>query len=200
MTISTPIQDFSLEQLQDLLLSLLCERAYKEGEFTLSSGQASSYYINCKVVTLDAVGAFAMGRLLYSRLPSTTQAIAGLTLGADPMVSAVSLVSALDGHPISGLIVRKQSKGHGTQAYIEGPRLEPGSEVVVLEDVVTTGQSALQAVQRLKEAGYRVSRILALVDRQQGGAQTYRELGLEFETLFTIEDIQRYSAEVSSHA
>jgi orotate phosphoribosyltransferase len=106
----------------------------------------------------------------------------------------------LEGHPISGLIVRKQSKGHGTQAYIEGPMLEPGSEVVVLEDVVTTGQSALQAVQRLKEAGYRVSRILALVDRQQGGAQTYRELGLEFETLFTIEDIQRYSAEVSSHA
>jgi orotate phosphoribosyltransferase len=190
MIMSTPIQDLSLAQLQDSLLKLLCQRAYREGNFTLSSGQESSYYINCKVVTLDAFGAYAIGRLLYNRLPSTAIAVGGLTLGADPMVSAVSLVSALEGRPVSGLIVRKQSKGHGTQAYIEGPVLEPGDEVIVLEDVVTTGQSALQAVERLKEAGYQVRRILALVDRQQGGAEVYSGLGLDFEALFTIADIQ----------
>lgn len=191
MTISTPIQTLSLAQLQDSLLKLLCQRAYREGNFTLSSGQESSYYINCKVVTLDAFGGYAIGRLLYNRLPPTAIAVGGLTLGADPIVSAVSLVSALEGRPVSGLIVRKQSKGHGTQAYIEGPVLEPGAEVVVVEDVVTTGQSALQAVERLKAAGYQVRQILALVDRQQGGAEVYSELGLDFESLFTIGDIQR---------
>jgi orotate phosphoribosyltransferase len=194
MTMSTPIQDLSLTQLQDGLLKLLSEKAYREGDFTLSSGQASSYYINCKVVTLDAFGSYAMGKLLYHRLPSITIAVGGLTLGADPMVSAVTVISALEGRPVSGLIVRKQSKGHGTQAYIEGPVLESGAEVVVLEDVVTTGQSALQAVERLKDAGYQVRRILALVDRQQGGAEVYSGLGLEFESLFTIADIQRYGS------
>jgi orotate phosphoribosyltransferase len=117
--------------------------------------------------------------------------VAGLTLGADPIVSAVSVVSALENRPIPALIIRKEAKGHGTKAYIEGPTLPDGAKVVVLEDVVTTGQSAMKAVERLREGGYRVDQVIALVDRQQGGTEFYESVGLKFQTLFTITDIQR---------
>ncbi len=180
----------ALDTLRHGLLDLLCQRAYQEGDFVLSSGKRSSYYINCKQVTLHPQGALALGRLLYSMLPEETEAVAGLTLGADPIVSAVSVVSALENRSVLGLIVRKEAKGHGTMAYIEGPNLSTSAQVVVLEDVVTTGQSAMKAVMRLREAGYEVSRILALVDRQQGGAQLYQENDLDFQSLFTIEDLK----------
>lgn len=180
----------NLDQLQEFLLELLVKKAYQEGDFTLSSGQKSSYYINCKQVTLDAQGALAVGRLILALLAEDTTAVAGLTLGADPIVSAVSVVSAYENRNIPALIIRKQAKGHGTQAYIEGLTLPEGSKVVVLEDVVTTGQSALIAVQRLKDAGYQVEEVIALVDRQQGGSQLYESQGLKFKALFTIEDLQ----------
>ncbi len=179
-----------LTSLRQLLLDLFCELAYKEGDFVLSSGQRSSYYINGKQVTLHPQGALAIGRLLLSLLPSDTKAVAGLTLGADPIVSAVSVISALENRPIPALIVRKESKGHGTMAYIEGPTLPEGAQVVVLEDVVTTGQSAMKAVERLKDAGYQVEQVIALVDRQQGGAEFYQSVGLKFQAVFSISDIQ----------
>ena len=179
-----------LTSLRQLLLDLFCELAYKEGDFVLSSGQRSSYYINGKQVTLHPQGALAIGRLLLSLLPSETKAVAGLTLGADPIVSAVSVISALENRPIPALIVRKESKGHGTMAYIEGPTLPEGAQVVVLEDVVTTGQSAMKAVERLKDAGYQVEQVIALVDRQQGGAEFYQSVGLKFQAVFSISDIQ----------
>lgn len=106
------------------------------------------------------------------------------------MVTAVSVVSAYENRPIPALIIRKEAKGHGTRAYIEGPNLSEGASVVVLEDVVTTGQSALKAVERLREAGYSVDRVMALVDRQQGGAQLYASAGLKFQSVFTISEIQ----------
>jgi len=183
-----------LKVLRDQLLDLLCEFAYKEGDFVLSSGQQSSYYINCKPVTLHPEGALATGKLLLSMLSADVEAVAGLTLGADPMVTAVSVVSALGDRPIPALIVRKEAKGHGTMAYIEGPTLSEGANVVVLEDVVTTGKSAMQAVERLRGAGYKVDRILSLIDREQGGAEFYRSVGLEFEAVFTIEDLQKWMA------
>jgi orotate phosphoribosyltransferase len=179
-----------LTSLRQLLLDLFCELAYKEGDFVLSSGQRSSYYINGKQVTLHPQGALAIGRLLLSLLPSETKAVAGLTLGADPIVSAVSVISALENRPIPALIVRKESKGHGTMAYIEGPTLPEGAQVVVLEDVVTTGQSAMKAVERLRNAGYKVEQVIALVDRQQGGAEFYQSVGLKFQAVFSISDIQ----------
>ncbi len=177
--------------LRQLLLELFCQLAYQEGDFVLSSGQRSSYYINGKQVTLHPQGALAVGRLLLSMLPGDTQAVAGLTLGADPIVSAVTIVSASENRPIPGLIIRKEPKGHGTRAYIEGPPLPAGAKVVVVEDVVTTGQSALRAVERLKNAGYMVEEIIALVDRQQGGDELYQQQGLKFQTVFTIQDIQQ---------
>ncbi|MEZ2300549.1 MAG: orotate phosphoribosyltransferase [Microcoleus sp.] len=182
---------------RDRLLDLLCSFAYREGDFVLSSGQKSSYYINCKPVTLHPEGALATGRLLLSMLAADVDAVAGLTLGADPIVTAVSVVSALGDRPIPALIVRKEAKGHGTMAYIEGPTLSEGAKVVVLEDVVTTGKSAMQAVERLRGAGYKVDRILSLIDREQGGAEFYRSVGLDFEAVFTIKDIQEWIANKS---
>ncbi|GAB1539563.1 orotate phosphoribosyltransferase [Scytonema sp. NUACC21] len=180
-----------LGTLRQELLNLFCELAYQEGDFVLSSGQRSSYYINGKQVTLHPQGALAIGRILLSRLPLDTQAVAGLTLGADPIVSAVSVISAYENRPIPALIVRKEAKGHGTRAYIEGPSLPEGAKVIVLEDVVTTGQSAMKAVERLQAAGYTVNRVISLIDRKQGGAEFYQSVGLQFEAVFTIEDIQK---------
>lgn len=176
--------------LRQHLLDLLCQLAYQEGDFVLSSGQRSSYYINGKQVTLHPEGALAIGRILLSQLPTECCAVAGLTLGADPIVTAVSVVSAYENRPIPALIVRKESKGHGTKAYVEGPSLPAGASVVVLEDVVTTGQSAMIAVERLTQAGYSVNQVIALVDRQQGGAELYQLSGLKFQSVFSIQEIQ----------
>lgn len=180
-----------LPTLRNKLLDLFCQLAYQEGDFVLSSGQPSSYYINGKQVTLHPQGALAIGRILLSLLPPDTQAVAGLTLGADPIVSAVSVVSAYEHRPIPALIIRKEAKGYGTKAYIEGPNLPAGANVVVLEDVVTTGQSAMKAVERLRAAYYTVNHVISLVDRQQGGGEYYKSVGLNFQAVFTIEDIQK---------
>ncbi|MBW4686204.1 MAG: orotate phosphoribosyltransferase [Komarekiella atlantica HA4396-MV6] len=180
-----------LTTLRHKLLDLFCQLAYQEGDFVLSSGLRSSYYVNKTQVTLHPQGALAVGRLLFPMLPIDTQAVAGLTLGADPIVTAVSIVSVYENRLIPALIIRKEAKGYGTRAYIEGPSLSEGAKVVVLEDVVTTGQSALKAVERLKAAGYTVNQVIALVDRQQGGAELYHSAGLKFEALFSIEEIQQ---------
>ena len=153
-TSSLSITDLSTANLDDLrqaLLDLLCEVAYKEGDFTLSSGKKSDYYINGKQVTLHAQGGLMVARLLLNMLPVGTVAVGGLTLGADPMVSAISIVGAYENKPVTPLIIRKEAKGHGTRAYIEGPTLPAGSAIAIIEDVVTTGASALKAVERLRD-------------------------------------------------
>lgn len=190
------VASLDLNSLRQFLLDLFVNLAYKEGDFILSSGQPSSYYINGKQVTLRAEGALAIGRLLLAMLPKDTEAVAGLTLGADPIVTAVSTVSAYENQPIPGLIVRKEAKGHGTKAYIEGPSLANNAKVVVLEDVVTTGKSAMLAVERLRAAGYQVEQIISLVDREQGGAQFYQSVGLNFQSIFTISEIQSRSSKI----
>jgi orotate phosphoribosyltransferase len=183
--------------LRQFILDLLVQLSYREGDFVLSSGQRSSYYINGKEVTLNAEGALAIGRLILPLLPPKTQAVAGLTLGADPLVSAVSVVSAYEERPVAAIIIRKEAKGHGTKAYLEGPALSPGAKVVVLEDVVTTGKSALQAVERLRDGGYVVEQIIALVDREQGGGELYEAQGIQFEALFSIRELQeRYKESI----
>lgn len=199
---SQPVSDVwaataDLTTLRQHLLDLFCQLAYQEGDFVLSSGQRSSYYINGKQVTLHPQGALAIGRILLPMLPKDTQAVAGLTLGADPIVTAVSVVSAYENRPIPALIIRKEAKGHGTRAYIEGPNLPDNAYVVVLEDVVTTGQSAMKAVERLRQANYKVDRVIALVDRQQGGAELYASAELKFQSVFSIEEIQARSRQLN---
>jgi orotate phosphoribosyltransferase len=181
-----------LSRLRDRLLDLFCEVAYREGDFLLSSGQRSTYYINGKQITLHPQGGLATGRIVLPLISPETVAVAGLTLGADPIVTATSVVAAYEGRSLTALIVRKEAKGHGTQAYIEGPTLPENSAVVVLEDVVTTGQSAMKAVDRLRGAGYQVEEVISLVDRQQGGAEFYQQQGLKFKAVFTIQDLQQH--------
>ncbi|TVQ10879.1 MAG: orotate phosphoribosyltransferase [Leptolyngbya sp. DLM2.Bin27] len=200
LLLKTPSVDLlSLEtaKLRSPLLDLFCQGAYQEGDFVLTSGQRSTYYINGKLVTLHPQGALMVGRLLLDLVRPETVAVAGLTLGADPLVTAVSLVGVYANRTLFPLIIRKEAKGHGTRAYIEGLTLPPGSAITVLEDVVTTGQSALKAVERLQAAGYNVNQILALVDRQQGGAELYQSHSLPFKALFTIQDIQAHWANLN---
>ena len=187
-----------LNNIRQSLLDLFCQLAYQEGDFVLSSGARSTYYINGKQVTLHPQGALAIGRLLFSMLPSDTQAVAGLTLGADPIVSAVSVVSTLENRPIPALIVRKEAKGHGTKAYVEGPILPEAAKVIVLEDVVTTGQSAMKAVTRLRDAGYTVNQVISLIDRQQGGEEYYKSVNLQFQAVFSITNIQERYKNISN--
>lgn len=189
---TTELPTADISTLRSALLNLVCTAAYKEGDFTLSSGKKSEYYINGKQVTLHAQGGLMVARLLLDMLPVGTIGVGGLTLGADPMVSAVSIAGAYENKPVTPLIIRKEAKGHGTRAYIEGPTLPEGSPIVILEDVVTTGASALKAVERLRDAGYVVNDILALVDRLQGGRELYDQEGLNFRAIFTIDEIKTH--------
>ena len=130
--------------MKEELLELLKKDAYKKGEYKLYSGKASEHYVNCKPVILSGRGLTLASLLLLKEV--NTNVVGGLTLGADPLVSGVSLVSALDGRLVNALIVRKEAKGHGTQAWIEGPLPPEGTRVTVLEDVITTGGSSIKAV------------------------------------------------------
>ena len=173
--------------MKEELIYLLKRDAYKKGEFKLSSGKTSEHYINCKPVTLTGRGLTLVSLCFLEYID--TQAVGGLTLGADPLVSGVAVVSALDKTLIDALIVRKEPKGHGTGAWIEGPTLSEGTKVTVLEDVVTTGGSAIKAAEKLRDAGYVVDRVVAIVDRQEGGADAMKEAGLELKSLFTLEEM-----------
>ena len=177
--------------LKQELLGLLKSYAYKKGDYTLSSGRKSEHYVNCKPVTLSSRGLTLSSVMLLEAVEKESVAVAGLTLGADPLVSGVAVVCGLDNIKVDALIVRKEAKGHGTQAYIEGPLPEKGATITVLEDVITTGGSAIQAVKRLRDAGYTVNRVAAIVDRQEDGeADTAMKLaGLELVSIFKLEDI-----------
>ena len=174
--------------MKDELLELLKKYAYKKGEYKLSSGKTSEHYVNCKPVTLSGRGLTLTSLLMLKEV--NTNVVAGLTLGADPLVSGVSLVSALDGRLVNALIVRKEAKGHGTQAWIEGLLPPEGTHVTVLEDVITTGGSSIKAVEKLRDAGYVVDRVVAIVDRQEDGEAdiAMKEAGLELRSLFSLRD------------
>lgn len=172
-----------------LLLERLASRAYRHGTFTLASGRTSDHYVNCKPVSLSGEGLALLGEQLLALVEPAAVAVAGLTLGADPLVSAVAMRAALDGRSLDALIVRKEAKGHGTGAWLEGPLPPAGSTVTVLEDVVTTGGSSLKAVQQLREAGYVVNRVVTIVDRQEGGLAAMTAAGLELRSLFLLEEV-----------
>ena len=157
------------------LLDLLKTLAYEEREVTLASGLKSNFYIDCKQAVLSAEGHFLVGRLfgqIIAEQAPEVEAVGGLTMGADPLASAVSTVSYLGHKPLNAFYVRKEAKGHGTGQWIEGRKLlRPGMPVAILEDVVTTGGSALKAVARAREFGLKVSLIVGLVDREEGGRE-----------------------------
>ena len=174
---------------KDTLLMLLKERAYKRGEYTLSSGVKSEHYVNCKPVTLSCEGNALLSHLLIEKVEDNAVAVAGLTLGADPLVCGIAQKAYYNNHkPLDALIIRKNVKGYGTKDRIEGPKPPKGSVVTVLEDVTTTGSSAISAVKVLRDAGYVVKRVVAVVDRMDDHS-TWVENDLDFMSLFTLEDI-----------
>ncbi len=179
---------------RERLLTLLAERAYRLGQFTLASGRTSPHYVNCKPVSLSGEGLELLGALLLEHVEAEAIAVAGLTLGADPLVSAVAMRASLDGRGLDALIVRKEAKGHGTGAWLEGPLPAAGATICVLEDVVTSGGSALKAVEQLRQAGYRVGRVVAIVDRQEGGLETLTAAGLELASLFLLSEVAARSS------
>ena len=175
--------------MKDELLELIKKYAYKKGEYTLSSGKKSEHYVNCKPVTLSGRG-LTLASLLMLKEVDTTY-VAGLTLGADPLVSGVALVSALDSRMINALIVRKEAKGHGTQAWIEGLLPPEKTKITVLEDVITTGGSAIKAVEKLRDAGYEVDTVVSIVDRQEDNEanEAMKLSGLQLKSIFSLEEI-----------
>ena len=175
--------------MKDELLKMLKENAYKKGEFTLSSGKTSDHYVNCKPVTLTGRGLTLASMMLLEHVD--TKVVAGMTLGADPLVSGVAVCSALDMRLVDALIVRKETKGHGTKAWIEGREFPEGTKVTVLEDVVTTGGSAIKAATRLRDVGYKVERVVTIVDRQEDGeaSEFMESVGLELKSLYTLKEL-----------
>jgi orotate phosphoribosyltransferase len=175
---------------RERLLELLRSRAFQEREVVLSSGRTSNFYIDCRQVSLDAEGATLIGELFHAVIEEVAPqavAVGGLTLGADPLATATSVVSFLAGRPRAAFLVRKEPKGHGTNQWLESTRLPAGAEVVVVEDVVTTGASTLKAIERARLAGLRVVHAVGLVDRLEGGREAVtREVPLT--ALFTRRD------------
>lgn len=170
------------------LARLLIEKSYREGDFTLTSGRKSDYYFDCKQTALHPEGALLIGQLLVSALAQgpEVQAVAGPTLGADPIVAAVAVVSQLQNSPLPALIVRKQSKGHGTNQFLEGlGNVAPGAGVAVIEDVVTTGGSLLKAIGHVQDAGLKVAAVHCVLDRREGGTEALDEAGFALQALFT---------------
>ena len=179
---------------RSIALNLLKKDAYRKGDYTLSSGRKSEHYVNCKPVTLTGLGLAAICVLMLEYIEDDVVAVGGLTLGADPLVSAIPMM--VDGSSngkviIDGLIIRKEQKGYGANAWIEGKLPPKGSKVVVLEDVTTTGASAVKAVEKLRDAGYVVDRIITVVDRQVDGEADTNVLAAKCELirLFSIEEL-----------
>jgi orotate phosphoribosyltransferase len=171
------------------LISLVRAKALKFGDFTLASGKKATYYLDGKQVTLDPYGAkmVAEGILDLLAAEKMPKAIGGMSIGADPITSSVVVMSAVRNTPLVGFLVRKQSKGHGTNKFVEGP-VKPGDTVAIVEDVVTTGGSSLEAIERVKDFGLKVQRIIAIIDRMEGGAEAFAQRGYKFSSLLTIRD------------
>ena len=175
------------------LKEILLEKSYRKGTFTLTSGKTSDFYIDGKQTTLAAEGAFLCGKLIFELIKDERediQAVGGMTLGADPIVTAVSIASFLEKKPIPAFIVRKEAKGHGTGNYIEGlGNMVPGSPVALVEDVVTTGGTLLKVIERVEDAGFKVGLVVTIVERQEGGAEVLAKAGYPLKALFTREEL-----------
>lgn len=175
------------------LKEIILEKSYRKGKFKLSSGLESDFYIDGKQTTLSAEGAYLCGKEIFELIrnnPEPISSVGGMTLGADPLVTAASLVSYLEKEPIPAFIVRKESKGHGTEQYIEGLKNMPeGGSVALLEDVVTTGGTLLQVIERVEAQGFKVGLIVTVVDRQEGGAEALEKAGYPMKAVFTREEL-----------
>lgn len=170
------------------LIALVRELALEFGDFTLASGKKAKFYLDCRRLTLDSRGAVQVAegilQLLEGRMPA---AVGGMAIGADPITAAIITIAGTRGQRLKGFIVRKEAKAHGKGRDVEGP-VSPGEGVFIVEDVVTTGGSSLQAIEKVEAAGLKVLGVIAIIDRLEGGKEAFAAKGYQLETLLTIRD------------
>jgi orotate phosphoribosyltransferase len=184
-----------MSSVRDELLELLATNSFRLGEFTLSSGGKSDYYIDCRTTTLHARGAELTGRVFLDLIQQQgwkPQAVGGLTMGADPIVVATSVISSQAGAPIHGFLVRKAEKAHGMGRRVEGFQ-EKGARVVIVDDVCTTGGSTIQAIEAAREFGFNITGVACLVERLEAGGRPAMEKAaapVPFISVFTSSDVK----------
>lgn len=180
-----------MQNSKERLFNILYTRAFKYRDnppFTLTSGAISPYYFDCKAATLDPEGCTLIGQLIYERIKEfRIDAVGGLTLGADPISLSISLEAFKNGKSIYPVIVRKEPKKHGTQKWIEGI-LDKVKSVMAIDDVITTGKSTLQAIEKLRDSGLTVEKAFVIIDREEGGRENIEKLGVEVLSLFKRSD------------
>jgi orotate phosphoribosyltransferase len=177
---------------RDRLKKIIIDLSYEKRKVILASGRESDFYFDGKQTTLHAEGGFLVGKLFYETIRDVAgvQGVGGITLGADPIATATSIAAQLAGRPMHAFIIRKEPKGHGTGQWLEGRKnLPPGSKVVIVEDVVTTGGSSMKAVRRAEEEGLTVLGIVTLVDREEGGRENIEKEGYWLRAIFTKSDL-----------
>ncbi len=173
----------------DELIELVKRDAVRFGDFTLASGKKSDIYVDLRKVTLSAKGASLIGSLIYDIIQhKKVDAIGGMTMGADPIAVCASVAAFEKGYEMDAFLVRKERKGHGTQNWIEGP-VKAGDRVVVVEDVITTGGSTLQALDRIEEGGLVVDSVIAIFDREEGGKAAIEERGYKVHVIISRKDL-----------
>jgi orotate phosphoribosyltransferase len=180
--------------MKDRLTELVLQKAFrysKEPIFKLVSGKMSNYYFNCKAVTLHPEGMYLIGNIIFEMIKDLdVKGIGGLTLGADPIAAAVAYTSYVKRKPIEAFVVRKSAKSHGTMQWIEG-NIGKGDNVVIVEDVITTGKSTIEAINRAKEAGLDIIRVIALIDREEGGRENIEAQGFAVDAVLARQEVLR---------
>lgn len=177
---------------RDQLRSLLLERSVRFGDFTLASGKKSSYYVDARLTTMSGLGQMLLGRIGLETIEAAgwqPDAVGGLTLGADPIAYAIAHAATIAGKELDAFTVRKEVKAHGAGRLIEGG-FKPGMDVVVVEDVITTGESALRALRSIRDEGGKVLGVLAVVDREEGGREWIEREGVKVQALFKVSELR----------
>jgi orotate phosphoribosyltransferase len=177
---------------KERLKEIIIELSYEKRNVVLASGRQSDFYFDGKQTTLHPEGGYLTGKLFFEAVKDVEglEGVGGLTLGADPIATATSVVSFLEGKPVPGFIIRKEPKGHGTGAWLEGRKnLKPGARVVIVEDVVTSGGSSMKAIKRAEEEGLVVLGVVTLVDREEGGRENIEKEGYWLKSIFTKSEI-----------
>jgi orotate phosphoribosyltransferase len=187
---------------REQLANLLRTKSIKRGDFTLASGKTSSYYLDCRLTTLDAQGALLTGYCVLALLDEMgvkPDAIGGLSMGADPLVCAAIVVSAIEKRPVQGFLVRKEAKDHGRQKQIEGMEEPRGKRVAIVDDVCTTGGSTQEAIRAAEREGCEVIAVISLVDREEGGSEALRAR-YNYRSVFTARELLAESAKPAGNA
>lgn len=175
---------------RDALIELIQNEALQRGDFTLASGKKANYYLDCRTITLHPKGANVIAEGMLEVLLSAgslPDAVGGMAIGADPITASIVTIAGQRDLPLKGFMVRKEAKGHGTGKQVEGP-VVAGQDVVIVEDVITSGGSAIKAVDAVREFGLNVNKVIAIIDRMAGGREAFAAKGIELVTLTTIED------------